>query len=245
MKSIVTPEALLNYMNYRKSFPDFKCPELCFLCFNNSWKALLLECFENSRPGPAGIKILKKDNFEFGIQKCIIGPSSASINLEELCAMGFKKFISIGSAGALKTPKNDLSTGDIVHGISAICDENISHQYGNPEGKRIDNTSALQRKFTSINPQIKTAISWTTDAPFMETSEKFTEFTTMGATIVEMEMASLLSVAAFRHVEMLNLFAISDLLYIDRWKPGFSSEAYFNGKKKLSKLLMDFLKAIQ
>ena len=61
---------------------------------------------------------------------------------------------------------------------------------------------------------------WTTDAPYLETKEKVSQFVSRGAIAVDMEYSALLRLAHLRNVSLASAFVISDTLG-ERWKPGF------------------------
>lgn len=241
MNSIVTPKALLDYSFSKTKFPGFKCPELCIICFTGDFFGNARKVFEPCKSGPLGLSIFEEENRTFGLFKALLGTPSASISLEMLIGLGFKRFIALGSAGSLKRSVNDLQIGEIVVGQSAFIDEGLSSHYMQSRATRIKNESELLKKWLLFSPDTKRVSAWTTEAPFMETGEKFKKFSTLGASIVEMEMSPLLAVAKYRNVQMLNLFVVSDILCQDSWKPGFSSNKFLKGKKSLFEKVKIFI----
>ena len=53
-----------------------------------------------------------------------------------------------------------------------------------------------------MNVDVKQGPMWTTDAPFRETPAKIAAYQASGVRVVDMEIAALLSVAAFRDCEV-------------------------------------------
>ena len=71
--------------------------------------------------------------------------------------------------------------------------------------------------------QAKQGRLWTTDAPYRETSVKIAGFRAAGVQAVDMEVAALLSVAAYRGCEVAALLVVSDECYHPTWRPGFGA----------------------
>lgn len=238
MSNLVTAKILLEHINLYEKHPNFKCPETCIICFGSDWLATLKEIFTPLKKGPLNVSICKIDGREIGIYKCLLGTPAASISLEELIEMGFKRFIAVGSCGSLT---HDLSLGEIVVGKSAYIDEGCSKHYLSDKDTIENINSPLYKNWTEKYPNIKAVTAWTTDAPYMETKEKYEYFIGKKASIVEMEMSCLLAVADYKNVDMLNLFVISDHLSPDKWEPGFKNKEYESGRDQLAALIKEFV----
>ena len=62
-------------------------------------------------------------------------------------------------------------------------------------------------------------IAWTTDAFYRETAAKVAQRIAQGAIAVDMEMASLATIAAFRNVRLGHALYLADTLHNDEWDP--------------------------
>jgi uridine phosphorylase len=150
-----------------------------------------------------------------------IGAPAAVSALESLAAIGVRRFIGIGTAGALIT---GLDTGDVVVCERAVRDEGVSHHYL-PSAMWAVPAAALTRRLhdaldaAGLAPQ--PAGAWTIDAPFRETVAEARHYAALGATVVEMEAAALFTVGKVRQVEVAGAFAISDSLADGEWVPQF------------------------
>lgn len=241
MDRIVTPEEFLDHINYKKKFPNFICPDTCIIAFGGEFIHLLKETFDANEKGPLGLKLFELNNRPYAIFKANIGETAASINLEELKALGFKNIIAIGSAGGLQPSALKLKVGDILVGSKAVCDEGLSRQYMKNPPEVFSNSGNLISEFTRLYPQIPEVTSWTTNAPFLENRQKFQKYTKMGASVVEMELSSLLCVSSCLNMDMLNLFVVSDILTESKWMPSFTSPELKRGSIELVQLLKKYL----
>jgi purine-nucleoside phosphorylase len=87
----------------------------------------------------------------------------------------------------------------------------------------------------------KQAKAWTTDAPFMETTEKLQHFIEKGAGVVEMEAGALYHVATYRKIDLLAMFVIGDSIANGTWKPHFLDQKVKDILLIYSLLLIEYL----
>jgi uridine phosphorylase len=153
-----------------------------------------------------------------------IGAPVATVVLEELIALGARRFLSIGVAGGLT---DDLTTGETVVCTSAIRDEGVSHHYLGPDDPARPDaslTAALEAQLTAEGRPFRTGPAWTIDAIFRETVDEAVHFAEQGVLCVEMEAAALFAVAEHRGVALASAFCISDSLASGEWEPAYGSE---------------------
>lgn len=135
-----------------------------------------------------------------GIVQGYLGAAGAGAQLEELIAMGFKKFIVCGAAGVLQ---RDIQVGHLIVPYAAIRDEGLSYHYLEPSREVECNQKALNCIVEYLNknqiPFIK-AKTWTTDAFYRETEDKIALRVSEGCVTVEMEAAAFFAVSKFRNV---------------------------------------------
>jgi uridine phosphorylase len=150
-----------------------------------------------------------------------IGAPAAVATMESLAAIGVRRFVGLGTAGALR---GDLDTGDVVVCDRAVRDEGVSHHYL-PPARFADANPALTASVhdalavAGLAPTIGSA--WTIDAPFRETVLEARHYADEGVAVVEMEAAALFAVGAVRGVAVASAFAISDSLADGEWVPQF------------------------
>ena len=129
-----------------------------------------------------------------------LGAAGSAALLEELIAMGFKKFIVCGAAGVLQ---KGIQVGHLVVPYSAVRDEGVSYHYVEPSREVECNAHAIHTIEKVLGndhiPYIK-AKTWTTDAFYRETEDKITLRVSEGCVTVEMEAAAFFAVSKFRNV---------------------------------------------
>jgi uridine phosphorylase len=150
-----------------------------------------------------------------------IGAPAAVSVLESLAAIGVRRFVSVGTAGALAP---GLDTGDVVVCDRAVRDEGVSHHYephtlwAEPSDPLTDR---LRKRLDDAGLEPTTGPAWTIDAPFRETVTEARHYAELGVAVVEMEAAALFTVGRHRGVDVAAAFAISDSLADGEWVPQF------------------------
>lgn len=154
-----------------------------------------------------------------------VGAPMAVLSLEKLIALGCKKIVVLGTCGAIR---KSLAIGDVFLPVSAFSEEGTSAHYpltDQPFASKqlsVDIVKCLERKnIASTSGKI-----WTTDAPYRETREKIARYEGLGGQAVDMEFSALITVAAYRKVELAAVMVVSDLLTGDRWQSGFSAKQF-------------------
>ncbi len=159
-----------------------------------------------------------------------IGSPHATTVLEELIALGGKKFLNIGYAGG-------LDNFGIFLCKRAIRDEGTSYHYYSHgkysyPNKRL--TSSLEKSIEKQNLKFQKGTTWTIDAPYRETKKEIQHYKKQGVKTVEMEASALFAVAKLRNVKIAAAFVVSDILREEKWNPQFSSKQV---KKNLNMLM--------
>jgi uridine phosphorylase len=129
-----------------------------------------------------------------------VGAPLAAGLLEETIALGCKKFIACGAAGVLD---KDIAVGRIIVPASAVRDEGTSYHYL-PPGREVnaapEGVAAIEQVLQAKQISYLVSKTWTTDAPYRETSGKIERRKAEGCLTVEMEAAAFFAVAQFRRV---------------------------------------------
>lgn len=145
----------------------------------------------------------------------------AAAHLEQMIALGCRKFVACGSAGVLKP---ELNRGAIVIPSSAIRDEGTSYHYC-PPSRTIAMESKVVQKLESVlrkhNVNYEIGKTWTTDAFFRETKDKIARRKSEGCLTVEMECSAFLAVAQFRDIKFGQYLAAGDDVSGDEWDPRY------------------------
>ena len=153
-----------------------------------------------------------------------IGAPAAAMVVEELIALGTRRFVTVGVAGSLRA---GLVVGDVVVADEGIRDEGLSHHYL-PSGHRAladrDLSDQMTRALADARLRPRRGITWTIDAIYRETVAEARHFARHGALCVEMEAAALFAVAEVRQVALATVLCISDTLAGAEWDPDYDSE---------------------
>jgi purine-nucleoside phosphorylase len=152
-----------------------------------------------------------------------MGAPMAVLLLEQLIALGARRFLYVGFCGALAT---SYGIGDCFIPERAVREEGTSYHYLPAD---VIPTSAprlnaiLQEHANQQRLAVRQGPIWTTDAPYRETAHKIRHFQAAGVHAVDMEMAALFAVGHYRDCEVAALLIVSDECYHPTWRPGFGT----------------------
>ena len=201
--SVFTPEALLREARRQKGIAAGSVPELCILDpdgdmvrhLRSAGKARLHRawpCYHTD------LYAFEQDKVSFGIIGCAVGAPFAVLVAEELFESGCKLLLSVTSAGQIlpvqKPPYFIVIT-------RALRDEGTSYHYREPAKYSTANGSLVRIAKDALSRSgiaLRSGASWTTDAPFRETSRAIAAAKRAGILAVEMEAAALYAFAAAR-----------------------------------------------
>ena len=162
----------------------------------------------NARRGLWGYTGTAPDGGLVTVQSTGMGGPSAAIVAEELIGLGARVLLRIGTCGALT---DDLSLGELVAVEAAIAADGTSRALGARD--RAEPDAELTARLASDAAPV-TVVS--TDV-FYETREGIEEdWVAAGAQAVEMESATLFTVARRRGVRAGSLLAVTDLVAGER-----------------------------
>jgi uridine phosphorylase len=146
-----------------------------------------------------------------------VGAPMAAGLLEEVIALGCRKFVVVGGAGVLQ---KGLAVGHLFLVTSAVRDEGTSYHYLPPAREVAANPDVVQTLESLLAerrlPYLK-AKTWTTDAPYRETQAMIDARLAEGCLTVEMEAAAFFAVAQFRNVLLGQILYAGDDLSSDTW----------------------------
>jgi uridine phosphorylase len=227
-----TPEEYIAYARRQGRIPDFAVPEGVILCYQPSLLARICSTQETSPVESVfgEFHLLGATAGRVGVVgKFGIGAPAVTTVFEELIAIGVRRFVSIGTAGALAKA---LGVGDAVLCERAIRDEGVSHHYLEPAKyaeASVSITDELGQALREVGLEPVRGTSWTIDTPFRETVAEARHYQQEGVLTVEMEAAALFAVAQYRQVELAAAFVVSDLLADLVWEPQFHDDRTLNG----------------
>lgn len=173
------------------------------------------------------------------VVKLPLGAAFTAATMEEAIYLGGKDFLIIGAAGGIK---RDILVSDLVLCTKAIRDEGASHHYIKPSKYSFPDkklSSELGQKLIKKRIRFYEGITWTTDAPYVETKEEINHYRNEGVVTVEMEASAFFAVAKRRKVRAAAIFTISDVL-ADRWTGFIDHDYTTNGYRKLANVAKIF-----
>lgn len=157
------------------------------------------------------------DSQRVGFYLSQIGGSTAAGHLEEVIAMGGRRFLFFGSCGALE---DHIMDGHIAVPTAAWRDEGVSYHYLPPSDRvEIPTADRLATILTDLDVPFHRTIAWTTDAFYRETRNTVARRKSAGCGVVDMECASVAAVGLFRGVDCYQFLFGADSLASEEWDP--------------------------
>ena len=199
-------------------------PENCVLCFfseaiNNVLSEYSHKIISNFLASGINYPLYELDYN--GKKICLIqagvGSPLAAAQIDELTAMGCKKFIACGMCGVLQ---KELAVGHLIIPISAVRDEGASYHYIKPSREVYANERILkiiENELSEKNLPFIKAKTWTTDAFYRETPQKITLRKNEGCVTVEMETSAYIAVSQYNNVEFGQILCSGDSLAGTEW----------------------------
>jgi len=130
------------------------------------------------------------------------GAPLAAAMLDEVIALGGRKFIACGGAGVLR---REIVMGHVVIPTSAVRDEGTSYHYVPPSREVAASpgaVAAIEHALARRNVPYTIGKTWTTDAVYRETPARIEARKAEGCLTVEMEAAAFFAVTQFRGVTL-------------------------------------------
>ncbi len=147
-----------------------------------------------------------------GIVGCAVGAPFAVLIAEELFASGCRLLISLTSSGQI-TPSGPPPYFVVID--RALRDEGTSYHYAEASDYAEADASLVQKAVAALRENGKPFFvgpTWTTDAPFRETTEAIETARAQGILAVEMEAAALYSFARASGVAVLCLAHVTNTM---------------------------------
>lgn len=187
--------------------PIADIPACCVLCFFPEVfkklcgeERLTLICNMSSELGDRPVYRMELEGRPVVVAHPGIGGPMAAAMLEEIIALGCRRYVACGGAGVLQS---DIVLGHIVVPTSAVRDEGTSYHYL-PPGREVSpgqaGVEAIEQVLKGYGIPYTSGKTWTTDGVYRETPAKIQRRKEEGCITVEMEAAAFFAVAQFRGV---------------------------------------------
>ena len=149
--------------------------------------------------------------------QAIVGAPLAAAHIEELTAIGCKKYIACGGCGVLQ---KDIAVGHLIIPATAVRDEGTSYHYAPPSREIAMDERAvhvIEEIMKERNAPYIKAKTWTTDAFYRETPAKIQLRKEEGCVTVEMEASAFIAAAAYNGVDFGQILYAGDSLAGEEW----------------------------
>ena len=149
------------------------------------------------------------------VYRTIVGAAGTVSLMEEMHALGCRKFVFFGSCGVLD---RGLETNALIVPTAAYRDEGTSYHYA-PASDYIDvqTASRLSQVLTELNLPHTLGKTWTTDALYRETRGNMEKRRAEGCLTVEMECSAIMAASRFRGFEAYQFLYAADNLDDKSW----------------------------
>ena len=196
----------------------------CVLCFFGETIEKMLaeypyEIVSHFKAGSVRLPVYELDykGEKVALLQAYVGAPGAAAQIDEMTALGCRKFIACGGCGILQ---KDIAVGRLIIPTSAVRDEGTSYHYAAPSREIAANERVVQIMENVLSerkvPYIK-AKTWTTDAFYRETPEKIKLRKSEGCVTVEMETAAYFAVSQYNNVDFGQILYAGDSLAGDEW----------------------------
>ena len=197
---VFLPGNMLESARIQKNLQPLTVPKGCLLDFDGELVDFLVASgqakLEPSWPCfHTRLYLWPVNGTEYGIIGGTVGASFAVLVAEELFALGCQALVTISSAGLIA---ENLEPPLFLLIEKALRDEGTSYHYQPPQRFAVASPPlvvAVASGLTEAGMLFNQGSSWTTDAPFRETSKLIAARRSEGIIAVEMEAAALLAMA--------------------------------------------------
>lgn len=215
--SVFRPAALLREARRQKGLPDVDVPAVCILDPDGDLVRRLRKegrskHFEGWPCYHTQLDVFDLSGQVVGIVGCAVGAPFAVLIAEELFASGCRLLISLTSAGQI-VPAGPTPYFVIID--RALRDEGTSYHYSEPSDYGEADPELISLAASALKSNGLRAIvgpTWTTDAPFRETSEAIEAAKRLGILAVEMEAAALYTFAKANNARVLCLAHVTNTM---------------------------------
>ncbi len=199
-------------------------PEHCVLCFFQDVISELNQAGRlrqihqlGSEIGPNPVYEMELEGRRLALAHAGVGAPLSAAFLEELIALGCRKFIACGSCGVLD---GGIALGHVIIPETAVRDEGTSYHYLPPSREvsaSPEAIAAIKKALDRHHIAYVVGKTWTTDGIYRETPARMRARQAEGCVTVEMEASAFFAVAQFRSVSFGQILYGGDDLTGDEW----------------------------
>ncbi len=244
-------KAVINPCNFVKKIDNM--PSIAIACYSHILFKEIRDKYHLKKIGSLDYTDMNKEIYQisykganYAVFMMSVGGPAAATCIEDMHAMGVKKFIVFGNCGVLDKEIEDLA---IIIPNKAIRDEGVSYHYI-PDSLEIEVNQKYGNLFkellNKLNYSYVEGKTWTTDAFYRETKEKVAWMKEHGAKCVDMEVASISAVCQFRNIDLVTFFYAGDNLDNEYWdKRSLSGSDRVDDKIRVMDLALELASIIE
>ena len=240
---IVTAEKLLAHKRAHGHVGDFQAPETILVCYQRTTMHYFLERYPEFQPSEAVSHLYLFNEGQIGILgDWGVGAPGLAIKMEELIALGAKRFIAVGTAGGLM----DIHPiANLVLCPKALAEDGVAHLYLPYDQQIVEADPQMILGWTQFIEErsllpFASAMAWSFSALFRETVADVHRVREQGCSVVEMEAATLYAIGREKGVQTLSLFVISDSITSEEWIPRVKAPEVKTSLHQLADLALQF-----
>jgi uridine phosphorylase len=235
-RSVTQAGQFIDYMLKKQGIVLAPVPDLCIISYNDGLieRAKSVSAYQTIRLGlttRTELLILEACDFPaIGLIRGQHGASMSAVMLEELIALGFTCFLTVGAAGHPQfalPPRAHI--GELILPTAALIQEGTSRHYGQVAKTVSANggsTDLLKTVLLGLAVSYQEGLAATTDGFYRETPAFLQDMERQGVMAVDMELSSLLTVGAYYGKAVASILYISDIIDGRRgyWHVGLTDE---------------------
>jgi nucleoside phosphorylase len=241
----------------KQGFVLASIPDLCVISYNDGLieRAKSVSTYQSIRLGLTTcteLLILESNVLPaIGMIRGQHGASMSAVMLEELIALGFSHFLTVGAAGHPQfalPPRANI--GELILPTAALIHEGTSRHYGQ-SAKAVSappaSTDMLKAVLLSLGIAYQEGLIATTDGFYRETPDFLQDMERQAVMAVDMELSSLLTVGAYYGKDVASVLYVSDIVEGNsgRWHVGLSDEYLISLTESLFSIASTYARVLQ
>ncbi|MHA2497509.1 MAG: nucleoside phosphorylase [Candidatus Hodarchaeales archaeon] len=247
-ESVTSPSKTFDYRRKREGLPpaEIALPSPLILAIG-SFFDLIKDAADATAPLDPNLPAYDPPPLQchFGTQNCVLFPawwsgSRTAIQIEDLCFFGVTKIIFVGFAGSIHP---SVANSTVVVPNEVVREDGTSYHYAAkdaPIGPSPASLALQEKVLEESGIPFKIGPTWCTDAGYRETPSKIRRLSEQGVLAVEMEAGALFAVSAFRGIEAVAFYLVSDELFTLEWHQ-YWHEAVERSGKAFAKAIGNFI----
>jgi uridine phosphorylase len=252
--SVTSADQYIDYVRRKRGLDFPETPQTCVICHSELLVGYARRAFPHQRvdigvtTSAPVFYFTPASGPAFAMTFGHHGAPMAAVILEELIALGFRRFLVVGSAGhPCEDGNSRVQVGDIVLPTEARVFEGTSAHYrpGTKVSRPLDGViEELQASLERCGAPFIAGPVATTDALYRETPSFIAGLVEGGVLALDMELSAMFTVAGFHGRPLSGLFYISDRIQSQgKWHSPLLAGVLNRVQETLFDILLDYVKS--